>query len=319
MKATEENRFSALVKVQTFLTEKAASLAAVTQIATEKLVLDSYIDGIILNDGIATADTTGYAIAKGNARVALTSAALRMTRATKALAIDTNDPILLKKADYTKSELDKKRDSDLYITSKQISDMVTPLVPALAGYLILPAHLTVLNTNLATYYTTLPQPGGQTDQKVVAGSNVAELLSKAYGLLSTKMDAYLDLFLEDNPDLVEEYYLARAIDDNTGSGGGGGGGGGSTQEFSGSVVPMGTDTVGPITYNAAASMTLSATGPSDLTFQLMSGAVPSGGEKTVLAFTSKTDLMSAFGPAGDSISITNTSAAPAGYSITISA
>lgn len=315
MNAREENRYSALIKVQAFLNTNAAALAPVTQIATEKLVLDSYIQGIIVNDGIATADTTGYAIAKANAKTALISAALRMTRAAKALAIDTDNSILLKKADYTKSELDKKRDTELHVTCQQISDFVTPLVPALAGYLITPAHLTVLDTNIGTYYSTLPQPGGQTDQKVVAGNNVAELLSKAYGMLSTKMDAYLDLFLEDFPDLVEEYYLARAIDDNTG--GGGGGGGGDTQDFSGSVNGMSSVSVGPIVYDAAADISLITTTPISLTFQLMNGAVPAGAPVMVPPSSNTEIPLSDMGPAGDSIMVSNIAAMPGGYSISI--
>lgn len=317
MDAIEENRFSALIKVQTFLAEKATDLAGVTQIATEKLVLDSYIDGIVLNDGIATADTTGYAIAKTNARVALTTSALRMTRAAKAFAIDTNDSILLKRADYTKSELDKKRDTELHVTCQQISDFVTPLVPSLAGYLVLPAHLTVLNTNIGTYYTTLPQPGGQTDQKVVAGRNVAELMSKAYGMLSTKMDAYLDLYIDDFPDLVELYYLARAIDDNTGGGGGGGGGGTEPQEFSGTVLAMNSTTVGPIVYSASANIKLASNDPVSLTFQLMNGAVPAGPPVSVPPSTVVEIPLSDMGAAGDSIMVSNSSPMPGAYSISI--
>jgi hypothetical protein len=316
MDAREENRFSALIKVQTFLTDNAAALTDVTQIGDQKLVLDSYIAGIILNDGIATADTTGYAIAKGNAKTALISAAMRLTRAAKALALDTEDPILLKKADYTVSELDKKRDTEVHVTCQQISDFITPIMATLAGYRVTAAHLTVLNTNLATYYSTLPQPGGQTDQKVVAGRNVAELLSKAYGMLSTKMDAYLDLYLEDQPDLVEEYYLARAIDDM--AGGGGGGGANAAQTFSGTVAAMSSEAAGPVTYIAAATIGMTTTSAVGLSFQLMNGAVPAGAAVNVPPSAKVEVALNSMGPAGDSILVSNGSATPGGYSMVIS-
>ncbi|MCF8256394.1 MAG: hypothetical protein K9J06_02510 [Flavobacteriales bacterium] len=315
MDAKEENRFSALIEVQDFLNQNAAALTDVAQIGIQKLVLDSYIQGIVVNDGIATADTTGHAIAKGNARVALTSAALRLTRAAKTMALDTEDPILLKQADYTKSELDKKRDTELHVTCQQISDFVTPLVPALAGYRIAPAHLTVLDTNIATYYSTLPQPGGQKDQKVVAGRNVAELLSKSYSMLGTKMDAYLDLYLDDFPDLVEQYYLARAIDDNTG--GGGGGGGGTAQEFSGTVPAMMTATAGPIAFSVDATVKLTSSGTVGLSFQLMSGAVPSGSPISVPPASNFQGKLSDMGPAGDSIVVNNSNPMPGDYTISI--
>jgi hypothetical protein len=310
MDARQENRYSAVLKVQAFLSDRAAELAAVTQIATEKLVLDSYIQGIIVNDGIATADTTGYAQAKANARVALTSAALRLTRAAKALAVDTSDPILLKKTDYTKSELDKKRDTELHVSCQQISDFVTPLVPSLSGYLITPAHLTVLNTNLATYYSTLPQPGGQTDIKVVAGRNVEELLNKAYSMLKDKMDTYLDLFLEDDPDLVEQYYLARAIDDNTGGGNG-------KQTFSGTVGAMSSATAGPVTYKADATVKLVTTSPQGLYFQLMNGGMSSGSQVYVAGLGSEEMKFSMLGVAGDSFMVSNNNGMPGDFSITI--
>ena len=317
MDAKEENRFSALIKVQTFLNDYAADLTDVTQIADQKLVLDSYIDGIVLNDGIATSDTTGYAIAKANARVSLTSSALRMTRATKTLAIDTDDAVLLKKTDYTKSELDAKRDTELHVVSCQIRDFVTPLMPQLTGYRVTPVHLTVLNTNIATYYSTLPQPGGQTDQKVVAGNNVAQLLSAAYGMLGSKMDAYLDLYLDDFPDMVEAYYLARAIDDNTGGGGGGGGGGNDTQEFNGTVNPMSSANAGPLNYNAPATVTLAATGPVGLSFQLTGAANTSAPPIYVASHSSIEVAMGSMGSAGDSIMINNSNPMPGSYSITI--
>jgi hypothetical protein len=287
------------------------------QIAAQKLVLDSQIDGIILNDGIATSDTTGYAIAKENARVALRDAALRLTRAAKTLALDSDDPIMLKQADYTKSELDAKRDAILHVVGKQISEFVTPLIGALAGYRILLAHLVVLDTNIATYFSTLPAPGSQTDQKAVANKNVDELLTKAYALLNTKMDAYLDLYLDDFPDLVEEYYLARAIDDMTGGGGGSGGGGGAAQIFNGTVLPMTSVSVGPIVYNGTATIKLNTLSAVGLSFQLMNGAMASGAPVLVGPATSVTIPLSTMGANGTSITVMNSGMMSGDFNINI--
>jgi hypothetical protein len=318
MDAVKENKFSALVKTQAFLGDNAAALTDVAQIATQKLVLDSFIQGIVVNDGIATSDTTGFTTAKENARVALVSAALRLTRAAKALALDNDDPIMLQKANYTKTELNTKRDGNLHVAGAQISEFVTPLVPSLAGYRILPAHLLVLDTCIATYFSTIPKPGSEIDQKVVANRNVEELIAKAFNLLNSKMDAYLDLFLDDFPDLVEAYYLARAIDDMTGGGGGSGGsGGGSAQIFNGTVNAMSSVSAGPIIYNGAASIKLSTLSPVSLSFQLMDGAMATGGPVNVGPSTNVTVPLSSMGLSGTSISIMNSGMMPCDYNINI--
>jgi hypothetical protein len=151
----------------------------VPQIGAEKLVLDGYIQGITINNGIAMNDTTGASEGKADARLAMTESTMRVSRGLKALAVDLGDKLLLRSADLTKSELNKMRDTEVHHACQLLLTTATPHTVALAGYRVLPAHFTVLTTNITTYFATIAQPGMETDTKVVARHNVQEFLASS--------------------------------------------------------------------------------------------------------------------------------------------
>lgn len=306
MDANQENRYSALLKTQLYLFDNALAFSDVPQIGTQKLVIDGYIQGIAINNGIAINDTTGAAEAKADARLALTTSALRMARAAKSFALDIDDKLLLKSMNITKSELNTLRDTEVLHACNTILATTTPLIVTLAGYRVLPAHLTVLGTNLTTYSAAIPQPGKEIDVKVIARNNVVEFLQRAYQLLGTKMDSYVDLYMDDFPDLVEGYYLARAVDDMTGGGGGNGGGGNDDSlEFTGNVQPMTNGTAGPFDYDGATAVQVENLSPISFKLQLIVGGLPVGGQQTVQANGTLNTTLSTFATSGDSFRIVN--------------
>ncbi len=317
MDARDENRFSSLLKIQLFLNANLASFIDVPQIGNEKLVLDGYIQGIIINNGIAMNDTTGAREGKADARLAMTESTMRVARGLKALAVDLGDKLLLRGVDLTKSELNKMRDTEVHHACQLLLDTATPHTVALAGYRILPAHFTVLTTNITTYFATIAQPGKETDMKVIANHNVQEFLASSFTMLKTKMDVYMDLYLEDFPDLIEEYYLARAIDDMTG-GSGGSGGGSTPVVFTGTVASSSSVVAGPFTYAIGAPVVVRNTSASiSLTFQAsLSGAVV-GTPFIIAAGGEETGTLGEVAPNFDSFLVTNSTAVDGSYEITV--
>jgi len=287
----------------------------VPQIGNEKLVLDGYIQGIAINNGIAMNDTTGAAEAKADARLAMTNSTMRLGRGMKALATDLVDKLLLRSSDFTKSDLNAMRDTEVHHFCQTFFDTATPHTVALAGYRITPAHFTVASTNITTYFAAIGQPGKQTDLKVVARANVKEFLASAYTMLETKMDTYMNLYLDDFPDLVEAYYLARAIDDMTG---GGSGDRSDAEEFTGSVPMGGSVLAGPFTYASASPLVLRNTSASTpLTFQASLGGAVVGMTRIVAGGVEDTTTLGAIAPACDSIRVTNSGAMPGSYFISV--
>lgn len=328
MDDNQENRFTAALQVQDFLEDNASDLAGVAQIAEVKTELDGHIEKYVEADGTATTDTTGSAEEKAAQRAILMSTTLRLSRAAKAWATDTNDIKLLRKVDLVKTDLSQLRDTQFYVACKELNKLITPIIASLAPYLVLPTHLTAQGDALEAYFDTISEPADQSDERQLAGQEADRQLSLIYTLFNTKLDTYMDLLLDDEPELVAEYYLARAITDNAGGSGSGTGGGGTpapgtgagTQPivFSGTVLHMSAITTALFVYKANKAVKLENTGSPMLKFQLQKGGMPAGTVISLNAGEVMNGIFSDLAMDGDSFQISNIDPLSDGnYSITL--
>ena len=322
MNDNQENRFNAAVVVQDFLEDNAIALEELPQIAVAKTVLDGYIEKFIEEEGIATTDTTGSADDKEAKRQVLITATLRLTRGAKAFAIDTDNKKLLSKVNLVKTDLSKLRDTQLGIKCDSLKKTITPIIGSLTPYKVLPPHLTAQSDALEAYAESIPEPADQSKERQLAGEEADRQLDLIYELLDKKLDTYMDLLIDDEPELVAEYYLARAITDNAGGGSNGGGtgtgtgGGNQPIVFNGNVTAMMTQATGTFTYSAGISVTLKAT-TTPLSFQLGQDGVPVGNTKNLAMGATQVFALSDFNGSGNMFIVSNSSPIQGGYTITL--
>ncbi len=113
------NKLSMFIKTADFLDDNSGDLAGVTQIAGIKTAIDSGIEGIVDADGDADSDTSGFTIQKSEERTTVEQLSIKVSRAMAAYGLSINNPGLVKLADYVPSELESKRDNDLYVKAKK--------------------------------------------------------------------------------------------------------------------------------------------------------------------------------------------------------
>lgn len=311
MNKTEVNHHDMHLKVQRFLALHAAETAGVAQVATLEALLDDLIDNVITQDGAATVDTSGTAEAKKAKRTLLTALFMHVVAGAKAHFTTVDDTEQLRIVDFTLSEVTALRDSELYTTLWNVYDTnLVPVAASLTGYNVTALQMTQLDTLLDEWRTLIKAPSLKIDQKVVAGHNVEELQAAITTLLDTRLDVVMDTFKMGNPDLVEGYYLARAIDDT----------GGSSAWIHSGTVDAGAGVATP-TFEGAQGDTplkLQNTGTADLSFQMLLGGAPVGAPKALSAGSTYAGLIGDLAPEGNAFKVENTDMVNAGtYKVTV--
>lgn len=222
----QQNRLNMFIKTADFLGNHSVALAPVTQIATLKTALDTKIAAIIDADGEAGSDTSGFTIQKSLGRDHLEYIVLKVSRAVAAYGLSLGDPGMLKLADYTKSEIESKRDTDLYVKAKQLYKIAHPVEALLAGFNSGPADVTELKTRMDAFFDVLQLPEEKRGEKKASGLEVDMLFTEAEEKLFM-LDIYMQTFEAVDSTLYNTYLSARAIDES---------GGGSQNSKSGTVA-----------------------------------------------------------------------------------
>lgn len=313
MNDIQENRLGMINKTCSYLDENAAALSSVPSVATAAIALKAKRDEIIDANEEAIADTTGTAENKQNKRNTLTDAILLAGASVESYAVDINDPDLRRLVNYTKSELDLKRDFEILGIADLVYKTTEPLVPSLGAYAYTNNELTNFNTARNAYRPLVTKPKEKIEGKARAGKVVDELFDDADVILD-KADTYLKIFRFAPGGLYFGYLLARRIDDNAGPGGGGGGGTGTV--FTGPVNAMSFATV-PVTYNAATPVLLENPGPVTLFYSLYFNGLSNGMQKQIEPAGSDTFLMGEWAANGNEIRVFNNSGSAGSYKITL--
>lgn len=314
MNDIQENRLSMINKTCDYVDEHATELSGITSIATQNNALKATRDAIITEEGEAVEDTTGTAELKQQRRTAVTNAILQACAAVESLAVDTNDPELRRKMNYTKSELDTLRDFELVGVAELVYIATEAVIGSLGAYLYDGAALAIFLTARTNYSSIVTKPKAKIEGKATAGHNVDELFDDANVILD-KLDVFLKNFRFAPDGLYFGYLLARRIDDNSGPSSGGGGGSTGT-EYTGTVNPMSFATL-PVTYNSTTPVLLENPGTVTLFYHLFLNGLSNSSQKQVDPGASDTFLMGEWSANGNEIRIFNNTAAPGSYKITL--
>lgn len=297
MDNTQVNFHNACLKVSDFLDDHSADTALVAQIAVCESELNDLIDKIIIADGAATEDTSGTTETKNAAREAMIALTLKCCNAAMAHATATGDLELLRKVDFTPSELNKQRDSVLHTTCRKAYTRVSPLGAALIPFLVVADDLTDWDEAITLFLNLLTEPGDRIDDKKLEGQLVDLYQAQVRTLLDDKLDVYMNLFLPTAPMLVAEYKLARAIDNL----------GGSPSLWVHEATVPAAEGVNTPTFSkpASAGAKLENTGATVLSFQLADASGAIGSAVVVNAGQTWNGLLSDMGTGGDRFKVTN--------------
>lgn len=227
MNDLQENKLGMFEKVNDYLTDNAAALVSVTQIAPLQSSLNNLIADITEAAGISGSDTTGFTIEKATERTDLEAIALKVSRAAAAYFLSIHQPGNIKLADYTKSELDSARDNDLYVKAKYLHKIAQPVAANLSGFNSGPADVTALQLALQDFFNVMQLPAEKKGEKAVYTKGVEVLFKEGDSLLDT-LDIYMLTFEAVDPIQFALYKAARAIDDN----------GGGSQNIKKGTAPM---------------------------------------------------------------------------------
>jgi hypothetical protein len=300
-----------LLKVQDHLEDNAAAYSTHVQIAPAKALLDAKIQGIVEAAGIATEDITGVAEDKKAARNTLIATMFLVANALNSYAEDNNMNELAKKARYIMSDLQTMQDTLLYEKAQRLPTLITPAIAPLltAGYNITAADLGNLPIHTTAYFTAIPEVKDAIEARAVAGRKIDRLQTESRTLLK-KIDGYVDSYRFSNVDLWEEYYMARAIDDNPSGGG--------ADVYEDDVNPNSTEKViDPLEYNAATPVKFENLGGVMLQFALAFNGVATGSWVTVNPGETVETTMGAMASGCDSMVVQNNYGTPGSFRVTI--
>ncbi|MBI1287330.1 MAG: hypothetical protein GC178_07090 [Flavobacteriales bacterium] len=318
MDSDQIDKYNMLLKVDDFLGDHTADTAGHSKIAPKYAELQLVIVDIEEAKAEADADNTGATEDKAADRAELEQQVFTALTAVASFARDTKNHKLLRRVDFTLSELKGMRDASLYSNGEMVRKKTDENIVALADYAYLPTQLTALADALQAFHNSIPEPKDAREESAVANEQVAVLLKKADGIL-TDLDGYMDTFRFSNAALWSEYKMARAIDSA-----GGGTGSGSSGEYraSGTLTPGQTATVLEFEYDDALVFTITNNGPApqmEATLLLDGSPISSAPPATVNVGTPASGPLGSWGH-GNQLQLRNLDAGMTlAYSVTLAA
>ena len=212
MTTQQEVYFSMALKVKNFAAKNPTVISGVQGAAAQITQLNTLISQLIVADTGSSADLTGYAISKASKRTTLENLCLRFSNGLAALAVNTNDVILQKRADFPFSFWYKATEDELVTQATIVKNLGTTNATALVPYGIAATDQTAFGTALTAFTDAISDPTLAIDQRKVDTSRIPEIIDQIRTLFDTKLDVLMRLLETSNPSNYELYKLARAQD-----------------------------------------------------------------------------------------------------------
>lgn len=261
MNNRNEDKLSMYEKVQLFLRDHINSISPIISNALNvKSDFDQKIQDLMITIASAGTQTTGYTQIKENARQQLEISLLRIIRGLKAVAIDNQLLDLKAKSDYSRSAIERLRDSEIYTTSIRIFDLANQNQVLLTNYSITPAHIQNLYDYKEAFFAVIQLPKDKIGERASYNQLIEIQIRSIDLLLKERLDTYMELIEFDLAQLFVQYKSSRAIDSSSG--------GSSSRLYSGTVSSNLTVVVVRQSYNADRSYTFMNKGDSELIFGL---------------------------------------------------
>lgn len=213
MNRNQTDKLNSFIKSFDVLTDNAAALASVAQIATGRIALKATIDAITTAAGAGSIDLTGYTEDKRNKREAVMTLLQKVSRAAAAYYNSVGNIANLRKVDFVPSELSRMRDTDFYTNAKAVHALVLPDAASLIGATA--ADVTALNNSNELFFAALQEPKNQAELSKVANDSIDGLIAQG-DAQRKNLDIYMLTFADDQAALYALWKLSLGID-NTGA------------------------------------------------------------------------------------------------------
>jgi len=216
MTTQQEVFFSMALKVKNFAAKNPTLFSGVPGASVQITTLNTLINQLITADGGGNTDLTGFAISKAGKRQNLETLALKISNVLSALAINLNDPVLQKKADYPTSFWYKATEDELITQASVVKSLATPQAAALVPYGVSATDLTNFTNSLDSFIVSVSDPTLAIDKRKIDKEKVEQLIDDIRTLLNSKLDVLMRILEATNPNDYNAYLLARAQDQRSG-------------------------------------------------------------------------------------------------------
>jgi Carboxypeptidase regulatory-like domain len=210
MTSKQESRFSMQLVVRDYLIANGTITAKLPNYAGFFSGVSSGILEIQRIRALQEADKTGIAGNKRQLKAALIAVAMDVSRKTVAYATITNNTVLLKEVDYSKTDLQRSADTILSDRCQVIYDRASGALAGLAAYGVTAAILATLLKALKAYIVSIPKPRlGITDKKRATEQLV--VLLKGVDEALAKIDVLVEIVGVTQANFYAEYKNVRKI------------------------------------------------------------------------------------------------------------
>lgn len=213
MNTKQINKLNMFEAVQAFLVNTQATWTPIAAIGTTKTELDGKITAIRTERQKQEKDASGLVIERKQLRETLTRQTLKVSGALMAYASVVNNQELMGIADYPPSAFTIVRDNIVYDMARVIYEAAQPLATQLAGYNVVAADITQLQTLLGQFLTAIPKRRNATAVSKSATTAIGGLFKDVDAILKNKLDKLVLSFRVTNTDFYTNYLNARIIVD----------------------------------------------------------------------------------------------------------
>ena len=270
MNARNEDKLSMYEKVRLFLKDHLQQIGDfIPSVIDVKIEFNTQLDALMEIIANAGSQTTGYTLIKENARKELEQSMVRIIRGLKAVAVDNNLFDLKAKAEYSRSEIERLRDSDIYTTGIRIAKLAEEHRSSLSNYSISFDHIIHLKNLNAAFFEVIQLPKDKIGERASYNKLIDTKLNQIDKILRDKLDTYMSIIEFDEETLYSQYRSSRNIDSSRGLG--------STKTYKNSIAEGLFAVIVHQDYDADRSYTFTNKGNADLIFGLsMNGKTISG-------------------------------------------
>lgn len=167
------------------------------------------ITGIQALANIQLLDSKGETKSKVNKELVLVKMAIQLSKATTAYANKTGNIVLEQTVHFTKSDLEKSRDTILVEKCRIIKEKTQEHLGNLADYGITDSTMTTFQTYLDDYENSLPKPKSAIAMRKSATDLLPVKIKEALKILTGQLDNLIYKYQDSDEALFNEYNNVR--------------------------------------------------------------------------------------------------------------
>lgn len=210
MNDIQTNRVNSLIKSSDFLTDRASEIASLAQLPPLAAQLASLIQDIETAAGKGNLDLTGVAELKSVTRQKLLEIMLKVGRGGAAFYLSTGNTPKLRIVDFNNSELNSKRDNDLYATAKELHQMAGVDGPSYIG--VAPEDIDNLQVLNEEFFSMIQNPKREIELAAQHNALIDPLITQGM-VVRDNIELYMRTFIASNEFLYNEWKASTTIDD----------------------------------------------------------------------------------------------------------